>query len=177
MPTSDLKQIDILYVRSVLEFICCVWHFDITQAERNEIERVQKVACKIILQDSYQSYENALETLDLENLTERRMNLCLNFAKRCLKFEKTLDMFPLNELNTNHTRSHEKFRVKHAKTDRLKNSAIPQMQRLLNSCWFLSEKISPTLDGGLFGEWLPSQKCHYKSYLNLNLLTVNLLTG
>ena len=31
------------------------------------------------------------------------------------------------------TKNCEKFNVKHALTDRLKNSAIPYMQRLLNS--------------------------------------------
>ena len=79
---SDLVLIYTLYVRSMLEFNCCVWNFNLTKAEENEIERVQKVACKIILQDEYSSYENALETLKLDNLKDRRNKLSLNFVKK-----------------------------------------------------------------------------------------------
>ena len=43
-------------------------------------------------------------------------------------------MFPLNHTDYQmNTRFREKFKVANAKTDRLKNSAIPYMQRLLNS--------------------------------------------
>ena len=127
---GDLVLLYTLYVRSVLEFNCCVWNFNLTQGQENDIERVQKVACHVILQDSYTSYHQALTVLNLQNLKERRKALCLTFAKRCLKYEKTKSMFPLNGPDVHH----ETFQVKHAKTDRLKNSAIPQMQRMLNEC-------------------------------------------
>ena len=113
VPVSDLSHIFILYIRSVLEYNCCVWNFDITKAEENDIERVQKVACKIILQDSYSSYEEALVALQLVNLKERRAKLCLNFAKKCLKYEKSKDMFPLNAPHSHHSRSHETYKVAH----------------------------------------------------------------
>ena len=66
------------------------------EEEVTDLERVQKVACKIILQDNYLSYEEALEDLNLQPLSERRHLLCLKFAKKCLKHEKAKDMFPLN---------------------------------------------------------------------------------
>ena len=132
VPMSDLSQIYSLYVRSILEFNCCVWNFSITEAETEDIERVQKVACKIILKDSYNSYENALNTLKLENLKERRRKLCLKFTQHCLKTNKSKGMFPLNDHNKIKVRSNEKFNVNFASTGRLLNSAIPQMQRLLN---------------------------------------------
>ena len=124
----------------MLEFNCCVWNFNLTQAQENDIERVQKVACQIILQDSYSSYEDALSDLNLMSLRERRQQLCLKFAKRCQKFEKSQDMFPLNDPNSHYTRSHEKFKVNFAETDRLKDSAIPQMQRLLNA-WYVLHNV------------------------------------
>ena len=40
--------------------------------QENDIERVQKVACHVILQDSYTSYHEALTVQNLENLKERR---------------------------------------------------------------------------------------------------------
>ena len=37
----------------------------------HKVERVQKVALKIILKENYQTYENALNVLDLETLKDR----------------------------------------------------------------------------------------------------------
>ena len=128
VPVNDLVQIYTLYVRSILEFNCCVWTFNITKGQANDIERVQKIACKIILKENYTSYEAALTTLDLQNLVERRKTLALTFAKNCLKHEQTKDMFPLNDASRS-----EEYQVSFARHSRLVNSAIPQMQRLLNS--------------------------------------------
>ena len=127
VPIPDLVTIYILYVRSLLEFNCCVWHFNLTQEDEGEIERVQKVACKIILKQKYHSYENALTQLNLQNLSERRKYLCKRFAQKSLKHEKSKDMFPLDE-----DKNREKYKVNFARHSRLLDSAIPQMQRLLN---------------------------------------------
>ena len=113
-----------------MEFNCCVWHFNITQAESNDIDRVQKIACRIILNDNYKSYESALEQIELQTLKDRRTMLCKRFAENCLKHEKSMDMFPLNQ-NRNNRDSH-KYQVKFARRAWLVNSAIPQMQMMLN---------------------------------------------
>ena len=128
IPVKDLVQIYTLYVRSILEFNCCVWHYNITMEERNDIERVQKVACKIILKTNYISYENALNKLGLQNLDARRNKLCEKFAKKCTEGPpQVADMFPLDL-----TRHSNKYHVTFARHDRLLKSAIPQMQRVLN---------------------------------------------
>ena len=124
---QDMVNIYSLYIRSVLEQSCQVWHHSLSEDDITDIERVQKVACRVILGDRYSSYSQALEPL-----TERRQKLCLKFAKKCLKHEKTQDMIPLNQNYTN-TREREKYVVQHARTSRLKDSAIPQMQRMLNN--------------------------------------------
>ena len=94
-----------------------------------DLERVQKVACKVILQGAYESYQQALDDLNLQTLSGRRENLCLKFAKKCIKHEKAKDLFPLN---LDH-RNKDKYKVQFARTDRLKDSSIPQLQRLLNA--------------------------------------------
>jgi hypothetical protein len=129
---SDLVNIYILYIRSILEQNCQVWHHAITEEEKSDLERVQKVAIKIILQERYVSYDQALSYLNLEVLTVRRDRLCLKFAKKCLKHEKTQDMFPLNNNPDHDIRTRQKYHVQFASTSRLKNSAIPQLQRALN---------------------------------------------
>ena len=67
----------------------------------------------------------------LETLKTRRNKLSLSFDIKCTKNEATRDMFPRRNVLTN-TRFSEKFVVTKSCTDRLANSAIPFMQRLLN---------------------------------------------
>jgi hypothetical protein len=132
MPDCELVDIYVLYLRSILEQSCQVWHYAITEEESSDLERVQKVACKVILGSRYTDYQSALETLNLNRLDERRTSLCLRFAKKCLRFEQTKDMFPLNTEYQVNTRDAPKYKVKFASTGRLRDSAIPQLQRALN---------------------------------------------
>ena len=129
---EDLKTIYILYIRSILEQNCQVWHFSLSEEDRSSLERVQKVAFKVILQSEYTDYENALEVLQLKTLDERRTDLCLKFAKKSLKQPVASEMFPMNNSSGHFTRKQEKFKVQRARTSRLRDSSIPQMQRLLN---------------------------------------------
>ena len=47
----------------------------------------------------YINYKDALKILNLEDLDKRRENLCLKFAKSCLKPEKVKELFQKQELN------------------------------------------------------------------------------
>ena len=133
VPVEDLLTIYILYIRSVLEQSCQVWHSSLSFENLTDLERVQKNALRIILKEKYTSYEAALEVSGLECLVERRDRLCLKFAKACLKNDQVKDIFPLNDIEYHvETREREKFNVTMAKTERLKRSAVPYMQRLLN---------------------------------------------
>ena len=128
VPVYELVQIYILYIRSVVEQYATVWHSSITSGEKNDLERTQKVALKIIFGNSYTTYRDALQSAGLETLSARRTRLCLNFAKKCIKHERTKAMFPLNQIPVE-TRNREFFKVTNAKTERLAKSAIPYMQR------------------------------------------------
>ena len=136
VPRQDLLNIYILYIRSILEQSCQVWHSSLTLENSSDLERVQKNALKIILKNGYSSYNQSLEITGLQVLVERRAALCLRFAKSCIRNESTKLMFPQNfrrkAYNIN-TRNVERYQVTHANTERLKRSAIPYMQRLLNS--------------------------------------------
>ena len=85
---TDLVDIFSKQVRSVLEFGAPVWQSGITDREKQDIERVQKTFCKIILKDQYQSYHLALKKLELDRLDVRRKKLCLNFALKAESNEK-----------------------------------------------------------------------------------------
>ena len=77
---AELVNIYKLYIRSVLEQSCQVWHYSISEEEISDLKRVQRVACNIILQEDYSTYEQALEDFDLQPLADRRDSLCLKFA-------------------------------------------------------------------------------------------------
>ena len=99
--------------------------------EREQLQRVLKVACRIILKNDYINYNQVLQILDLLSLSDRRQMLAKRFASKCVKDERFKDIFPRNENNLG-LRSGEKYLVKFCKSDRLQRSSIPLMQKLLN---------------------------------------------
>ena len=130
---EDMKTIYTLFVRSLLEQSATVWHNSLTQGNSEDLERVQKSAFKIMLGEKYESYSKSLIRLDMQNLHDRREQLCMNFALKCLKNPKTTKIFPLNDKTHNMgTRNPEKFNVQHAINGRLKKSPVIYMQTLLN---------------------------------------------
>ena len=64
VPDEDMKTIYLLFVRSLLEQSATVWHSSLTQENEEDLERVQKSALKIILQERYQNYPHALKPLN-----------------------------------------------------------------------------------------------------------------
>ena len=96
-PIQDLKDIYILFIRSLLEQSATVWHSSLTAENAEDLERVQKNALRIILKDQYKTYKHALAKLGLEELSERREKLCLTFAQKCTKNPRTANMFPMKK--------------------------------------------------------------------------------
>ena len=130
---DELKNVYILFIRSLLEQSAVVWHGSLTQENIDDLERVQKSAVKIILGDKYSGYKKSLEKLEMETLYDRRDKLCLEFAKSCVKNPRFSDMFPKNpKIHKMETRKPEISNVKHANNERFKKSPIIYMQHLLN---------------------------------------------
>ena len=132
-----MVHIWIVYCRSLLEQSAVVWSSSLTQENKDDLERTQKSFVKLILKNKFkseceESYENALLKLNLQSLEQRRKELCLNFAKNCIKYEKLTDLFPKNE-NLHDLRNPEKYNVLHANTERLRESSVIYMQNLLNT--------------------------------------------
>ena len=131
LPTEEMLDIYILFIQCMVEYCCVVWHSSITKEESMHIERVQKTAFRIILEDSYTDYRSALELTGLDSLRDRRTQLSLTFAKKCAKSKMNEDLFPLN-VRTVNTRPHEKYFVTPARTESLAKLTVPYLQRLLN---------------------------------------------
>ena len=94
---------------------------------------MQKVACKLILGNKYIDYENALGSLHLENLSDRRSKLALKFAKGCLEIDQMKTLFRESKPSKYNTRSKDAYDVDFASSSRLYQSTIPTLQRMLNT--------------------------------------------
>ena len=50
-----------------------------------DLEKIKKVALKIILGDHYKGYDSACTLCNIEKLSTRRNNLCVKFAMKLFK--------------------------------------------------------------------------------------------
>ena len=103
------------HIISVNKPSCVVWATSLTLEDDRKIERVQKIALRIILRENYLNYENACNVTGLPTLRDRRMGLCLRFATKCTKSENTTQIFPLNKNGHIKTRHSEIYEVPFAK--------------------------------------------------------------
>ena len=133
-PMKDMLTAYISYIRSILEQSCVIWHSTLTEENKEDLERVQKNACRNILQERYVNYENALHILKIDTLFLRREKLLYRFGKSCETIEHTRDLFPLNmKAHDMNTRGAEKYKVLHTNTERFRMSTVPYIQRKLNT--------------------------------------------
>ena len=84
------KEIKVLAEQGVI-----IWNSGLTKGQERDLEKIQKVAFKIILADDYGSYELALSFFGAQKLTDRRLQLCTNFAIKLYKSEKSEEYFTL----------------------------------------------------------------------------------
>ena len=130
---DHLIQIYKTFIRSNLEFSSNVWHSSLTKENRQDLERVQKAALKVILGKDYKDYEDALKLTKLQSLDQRREVISLRFVKNSLKNENFSKLFPLKKANhVMNVRNPIKYHVNKANTERYRRSTIPYLQRQLN---------------------------------------------
>ena len=129
---DELKDIYIKQVRSILEYAAVVWHAGLTQLNTSDIERVQKCAFAIILGNNYDTYENALKSLNMERLSERRNKLCKTFASKTFKNEKYAQWFVPDIKATDTRRETKVVKPVQTRTRRFQKSALPFLTNLLN---------------------------------------------
>ena len=130
---DHLMQIYKTFIRSNLEFSSNVWHSSLTKENRQDLERVQKAALKVILRNDYNDYEEALRLTGLQSLDSRRDMIGLRFVKNSLRNANFSKLFPLKKINhVMSVRNPLKYHINKANTERYKRSTIPYLQRLLN---------------------------------------------
>ena len=130
--TEEMVHLWTMYCRSILKESSVVWSSSLSEENKSDLERTQKSFAKLILKQSYTTYEEALLTLNLQTLEDRRNELSLKFAKKCLNNSKFKDLFPENKTHWYHTRHKEKYTVPFCNTERMKQSGIMNMIHQLN---------------------------------------------
>ena len=133
-------------LRPITEYAAPLWHSGLLGCDSKILERLQKIALGLILGTTYVEnkryykvkgealpYEVALTNLELPTLVERREALTRKFALDTFNNPNHKGFF--NEISNVRPNARFKPAVQEytCVTDRLKNSAIPYMSRLLNN--------------------------------------------
>ena len=101
--------------------------------EQKQSRENTKTFLKLILEEEYCNYTNALRISQLETLDARRKKLMLSFAQTSLADGMLRDLFPTKS-NTHRMkkRNKGKYKIFHAHTKCFKKTPILTMQRMLN---------------------------------------------
>ena len=110
---QDLLLVYKVQLRCLTEMCCPAWNGALTQVEIRILERLQKIALKLILDSQYTSYEDALNFLGLDTLEKRRKKLSLKFARKTQANKKYQAWFTKASPST---RSHKEFTEPFART-------------------------------------------------------------
>ena len=74
-----------MFIRSGMEYNSAVWHSSFTDKNTSDLERMQKTAAKVILKSGYESYEKALQMLNMENLRKKKRKIMSQLCKKVFK--------------------------------------------------------------------------------------------
>ena len=130
---EELIEVYQTQIRCLVEFAVAAWNSGLTKAQINQMERVQKCALAIILQEDYLAYSHALSSVNLESLQDRRHALCLKFARKAQKHPKFVKWFcPNNQTGVDTRSDKETFKPVQSRTCRYEKSPIAYLTRLLN---------------------------------------------
>ena len=108
-----------------------VWHSGLTKQQAGDIERIQKIAFKIILGGRYVNYQLAHKMLSVQTLEMRRIKLCLKFGKKNLKSENC--MFTKITTNVNTRQKSDMVKEYKCNKGRFQKSSLPYMAKLINN--------------------------------------------
>ena len=127
---EDMLEVYCLQIRCICEIGCAVWNGGLTKSDSKRIEKVQKVALKIILGSTYRAYDEALERLSLPTLATRRYDICLKFARSIEKSDKFSSWF---KAPVRKTKTTPKYILPTARTRIYETSPLFYLTQLLNS--------------------------------------------
>ena len=122
---------------------------NITAAFPSPLFRVQRTAAHVILGENYTNYTEAMNSLSLETLEERRVGICTNFAKKAIKHPKFSTWFVKSIPNNNIRERKCKPVVEEPylkpvvhRTKRFRKFPIPFLTNLINNTQVITESCN-----------------------------------
>ena len=145
LKSAAVSDDDILFffqmkIRSVLEYSSPVFNSMLTVQNVSDIERVQKIVLKVILDTRYLNYEQACQLLKTESLQSRRKSLALRFALKAVKSDQHKHLFKQRKSTYYKLRNLKSFEVPFCHTERYKNSPVPYLTELLNDHYAMTKE-------------------------------------
>ena len=107
-----------------------VRHSGLPLKQVSDIERIQKVSFKIILQNKYVNYQQACKMFHTKTLQKRREEICLTFARKNIKSDNSLFVKTDTKLNTRNWRPIIEYKFN---TRKFQKSSLPYMAKLVNT--------------------------------------------
>ena len=83
-----IKEIRVLAEQGVV-----IWNSGLTKSQSRDLEKIQKVALRIILGENYITYKSACEFFKIDSLSTRRSFLCTKFAIKLYKNDTSQTFF------------------------------------------------------------------------------------
>ena len=115
LSSSDMLKVFNTVVRSTLEYAVPTYHPMLTGELSDEIESIQKRACKLIFGWSSQ-YDELISIGTIETLATRRERLMLNFAKKAASDARFKHWFPERDYSELNLRNQSKYVESFART-------------------------------------------------------------
>ena len=134
VPPLELTSIYKQFILPKLMYASPAWSSSLGTTQLHRLEKTQKRAFKIILGPSYNTYDEALNILDLTTLANNYQNTLVKFSNKLLNNPRHRHLLPPSAPPPRHaTRSHNLLVPIRARTNRYKNSPIPTIVNLINS--------------------------------------------
>ncbi|MCP4985945.1 MAG: reverse transcriptase family protein [Colwellia sp.] len=134
-PGRELCTVYTTFILPTLTYASPVWSSSLTGTQKQQLERVQKRACRIILGPAYEGYSQALSTLTLPLLSDRFDEALKRLGNNLLSHNRHRHFLPPNAPNPRQNTRHANklVPIRAPRTDRYKNSAIPTIVHMINS--------------------------------------------
>ena len=124
LPPKDLLLFYVTCIRPVAEYACEVFHDSLPKYLSDDLERLQRRACKIILPEH--GYEDSLNVLNIPQLTDRRQNLTTKLFEKIVNDtnDKLHRLLPPPNISEVSLRERRKLQLPHWRTIRFRNDFI-----------------------------------------------------
>ena len=132
MDKGNLLKVYRTVILPSVEYCAEIYDSLIPQYMSDKLESVQRQSLKIIYWWN-RSIEDVMEVEQIETLKARRTRACLSFANRNLNNRFGSRWFPKNPVSREaRTTTRRVYEEKRCKTNRMRNSPVQTMIRLLN---------------------------------------------